>query len=108
MYQIKEDANFSSVMITREQLEDYLGNEATKDIPALQKKRDNDFTAIQLLRERIPYKVCHSIIQGAEHDVVYLVNIDECLKYLSEKDLVTLAECNVFLDEDLDSLGLFV
>lgn len=92
-------------MITREQLEEAFGDGrkafVTKDI-------DHDLRAITLLRERIPYEVCKSIIGGAEHDVIYLCDVDDSLPYLNDEDLSILADCNVWIDDDCDSLALFV
>lgn len=92
-------------MIKIEQIQLAFGDAKT---PYKNKGVDHDFVAIQLLRERIPYDRCKSIIQGAEHDVLYLCDVDEVLEYLSEEDLEVLADCNVWLDEDSDSLALFV
>jgi hypothetical protein len=93
-------------MITREQLEVALDDETkasfvTKDI-------DHDVRAITLLRERIPYEKCKGIIGGAEHDVLYLCDVEKALPYLMEEDLVVLADCNCWIDDDTDSLALFV
>jgi len=93
-------------MITREQIEEALNDDSknsfvTKDI-------DHDVTAINLLRTRIPYEKVKSIIGGADHDVLYLCDVDEVLEYLTEEDLVILADCNVWIDDDVDSLALFV
>ena len=93
-------------MITIEQLEKVLKDDDRS--PFKNKGVDHDVVAISLLRERIPYDKCKSIIQGASHDVLYLCDVDEVLEYLSEDDLEVLADCNVFYDEDNDSLALFV
>jgi len=92
-------------MITIEQVQEAFGD--NKD-PYKTKDVDHDYIAISLLRERIPYEVCHSIIQGAEHDVLYLCDVDEALNYLSKEDLDILADCNVWYEEDSGSFGLFV
>jgi hypothetical protein len=93
-------------MITREQLESALNDDTkasfvTKDI-------DRDVKVINLLRERIPYEKCKSIIGGAEHDVLYLCDVEEAIPYLNEDDLLVLADCNCWIDDDVDSLALFV
>lgn len=92
-------------MITIEQIQEALGEDnhpfKTKDI-------DYGVVAISLLRERIPYESCKSIIQGAEHDLLYLCDVDEVLEHLSLEDLNILADCNVWYDEDTNSLALFV
>lgn len=92
-------------MITREQLEKALDDE-TK-ISFVTKDVDHGFIAIKLLRERIPYKECYNIIQGASHDVIYLCDVDVILPYLTKEDLVVLADCNCCLDEDNDTIYLY-
>lgn len=93
-------------MITREQLELALDDETKASF--ITKSVDHDVIAIALLRERIPYEVCKSIIGGAEHDVLYLCQVDKAIPYLTEEDLVVLADCNCWIDQDVDSLALFV
>lgn len=92
-------------MITIEDIEKAFGDDRTvfqtKDI-------DHDITAISLLRSRIPYDVCRSIIQGASHDMVHLCNVEKILPYLSKEDLDVLADCNVCYDSSYESLYLFV
>ena len=91
-------------MITREQIESAFSNKN----PFKTKNIDHDFVAIKLLRDRIPYDVCKSIIGGAGHEVLYLCDVEDALPYLSEEDLEVLADCNVWVDDDYDSFGLFV
>lgn len=92
-------------MITREQVEEAFGDDKkpfkTKDV-------DHDVIAISLLREKIPYEVCKNIIAGAEHDILYLCDVDKILPYFDENDLSVLADCNCWLDEDNDCIALFV
>ena len=89
-------------MITLEQIEVAFGDSRnsfkTKDI-------DHAFVAISLLRERIPYDVCKSIIGSSEHDILYLCAIDDAMPYLSEEDLAVLADCNMIIE--YDSFALF-
>lgn len=92
-------------MITREQLEEAFDDDRN---PFQTKDVDYDVVAISLLRERIPYDVCKSIISGSEHDVLYLCDVDNVIPYLDEGDLEVLADCNVWFDEDNDCLALFV
>jgi hypothetical protein len=84
-------------MITREQIEEAFGDNrkafVTRDI-------DHDVVAISLLREKIPYEVCKSIIVGSKHDVLYLCSIEKSLPYLTDEDLSILADCNMCTDED--------
>lgn len=92
-------------MITREQLEEAFGDDRQAfTVNTI----DHDATVIALLRERIPYEVCHSVIGGAEHDVLYLVDVEKALPYLTTSDLAVLADCNCWVDEDADCIALFV
>ena len=92
-------------MITREQIEIAFRDERN----AFQTKGiDHDLVAITLLREKIPYEVCKSIISGAGHDVLYLCDVEDALPYLTTEDLEILADCNVWYDEDNESFALFV
>jgi hypothetical protein len=93
-------------MITREQVELALGDDNKS--PYKIKNVDHSITAIWLLREKIPYEVCKSIIAGAEHDSIYLCDVEKALPYLSEADLEVLADCNLCVDEDNDCLFMFV
>jgi len=91
-------------MVTREQLEEILDNKK----PFQTKGVDHDFVVIKLLRERIPYEVCKSIISGADHDIIYLCEVDDALEYLNESAVYALADGNVFIEDDIDSFALFV
>jgi len=92
-------------MITIEQLEDALGENKN---PFQTQNVDHDLIAISLLREKIPYNMCKSIISGAGHDVLYLCDVEIVLNYLDENDLNILSDCNVCLDDELGILFLFV
>lgn len=92
-------------MITIEQIQEAFGDDRQ---PFKAKDVDHDIVAISLLRERIPYELCNAIIGGAEHDILYLCDIDYALEYLSVEDLEILADCNVWYDEDYGTLALFV
>lgn len=92
-------------MVTRQQIEEAL----VDDKDAFKTKGiDHDVTAINLLRLRIPYDVCRGIIGGAEHDVLYLCDIEDAIPYLTEEDLLILADCNCWIDEDAERIALFV
>lgn len=93
-------------MVTREQIESVLDDESKASFAT--KNIDHDVKAITLLRERIPYEECKSIISGAEHDVLYLCDVDKAIHYLSEEDLDVLADCNCWIDEECDCIALFV
>lgn len=93
-------------MIHREQLEEAL-NDDTKE-SFVTKGVDHDVIVINLLRERIPYEVCGGVIGGAEHDVLYLCDVEKSLPYLTEDDLKILADCNAWIDRECDCLALFV
>ena len=93
-------------MITREKLQEIFNNDEI--VRFREKDIDHDVKAITLLREKIPYDICKRIISGAEHDIVYLCDIDDVLEHLKEEDVVTLYECNIFIDEENDCLAMFV
>lgn len=93
-------------MITREQLEAALNDENKASF--VTKNVDYGVKAITLLRERIPYEECKRIIGATKPDVLYLCSVEKALPYLTEEDLVVLADCNCWLDDDIDSLALFV
>jgi len=93
-------------MVTREQIETALDDESKASF--VTKNIDHDVKAITLLRERIPYEECKSIIGGAEHDVLYLCDVDKAIPHLTEEDLVVLADCNCWIDEDNECIALFV
>ena len=85
-------------MVTREQLETAF---VTKGI-------DHIVKAIALLRVRIPYDECKSIIGGVGYDVLYLCEVDKAIPHLTEEDLVALADYNCWIDKDNDCITLFV
>ena len=92
-------------MITREQLVTALGEDKK---PFKTRGVDHTLVALNILRSKIPYEICGSIIGCAEHDIIYLVDVEEALPYLDEADLMQLADCNCGIDEDLDSIFKFV
>lgn len=91
-------------MVTREELEEGLNDKK----PFQTKNIDHDFRAISLLRERIPYDECKSIIDAAEHDIIYLCDIETVIKYITPEDILVLADCNVLFQEEYECLALFV
>jgi hypothetical protein len=62
-------------MITKEQLEEALGDD--KAPFKTLKDTDHDVYVISLLRERIPYAQCPNIIGGAEHDQIWLCDVED-------------------------------
>jgi hypothetical protein len=91
-------------MITREKFEEILDSKN----PFKEKGIDYTMKGLTLLRDRIPYEVCRDIIGAAEHDKIYLCDIDEVLPYINEDDAKVLADCNFFIDSDCDCLSMFV
>lgn len=92
-------------MITIDQLKEAFGD---KRKAFKNKNIDHDVTVISLLRNKIPYNEKHNIITAAEHDKIYLTDVDITLKYINEKDLEILADCNCCYDSEYESLYLFV
>jgi len=82
-------------MVTKQQVIEAF-NEDFTDCP---KGVELKVVAINLLRSRTPFEVCY-IIQGADHDKIYLPDISEVLPYLNEEDLVLLNNCGVFVDDN--------
>lgn len=93
-------------MVTRAQIEEALGED--KDAFKIEKNIDYDARVIILLRYRIPYEVCKRIIGAAEHDQIFLCDVEDAMNHLTEEDLVVLADCNCFIESDHDCLSLFV
>ena len=93
-------------MITEERLREILSDDSKN--PYKTKGIDHDVLALNLLRNKIPYDVCKSIIGGAGHDEIYLCDVDEVLPYINEEDALILADCNLFIDEDNDCLSMYV
>jgi hypothetical protein len=74
---------------------------------AIEKEQDNKVVAINILRSKIPYEKCPRIIQAAEHDMVYLCDIDEAAPYLDLKDALELNDLGVFHDEETGSMAIW-
>lgn len=67
-----------------------------------------DIHAFLLLDELFPNDG-RRIVAGAEHDIIYLdVQSDQLLEVATEERIIELTRCGVFLDEDTDSLALYV
>lgn len=92
-------------MITRERLEEILDGESRGSLYT--KGIDAQVVAIALLRERIPHEVCGAIIGAAEHDQIYLCDIDDVLPYINEEDARTLAGCRLFIDSENDCFSMW-
>jgi hypothetical protein len=92
-------------MITREKLQELLDDDNKS--PYQERNVDHKIKALTLLRSKIPYDVCSSIIGASEHDQIYLCDIDEVLPYINEDDAKVLADCNLFIDDDNDCLSMF-
>ena len=92
-------------MITREKLEEILGNYSKN--PFQEKEVDHNMKALTLLRDKIPYEVCKEIIGASDRDQIYLCDIDDVLPYINEDDAKVLADCNLFIDSDYDYLSMF-
>lgn len=69
---------------------------------------DNALQGLDILRKYFdPMKT--NLIQGADHDVIWSVNIDEALENgLTREDATKLALLNWSLDEDGDCFSCFV
>jgi hypothetical protein len=85
-------------MITLERLEEIL------DESPESKHTDRHMAALILLRDRIPYDVCKSIIIGADHDKVFLCEVEYALPYISEADAYILSASRCFIEDDCFSM----
>jgi len=80
-------------MITREKLEEILkSRESFQQTKGL----DHKYYALEVLRYNIPYEVCDSIIGCAEHDTLYLCDVEQVLPYIDEEEAYILADCTIF------------
>lgn len=84
-------------MITIEKLKELLNDNKN---PFQEKNVDYKIKALTLLRNKIPYDVCKSIICSAEHDKIYLCDVDDIIPYINDDDIKILADCNLFIDND--------
>ncbi len=94
-------------MVTREQIEKYFGEDADVESSFGTNQFDDKLKALNVLRDRIPYDKADRIIVGAEHDIIYLVEVEEAMPYLNEEDLQALIDCNVCVNEDTDSFTMY-
>jgi hypothetical protein len=74
------------------------------DYPSYTKKQDNEVAGINLLRDRIPYEKCKNILVAAEHDIIYLVSIEDAAPYLTKEDAIALVDFNIGYNEDAECL----
>ena len=95
-------------MITREKFDQIFDDENTEIEIFREKGIDHIVKAISLLREKIPYDTCKSVIGCVEHDKIYLCDIDDVLEHIDEQDAIFLVECNLFIDAEFDCLAVFV
>lgn len=69
---------------------------------------DNAFAGLQIIAKYIDPKQ-NDIIKGAEHDVLYSVNVDKIIEAgITEEDAIALAQLNWSIDEGFDGLMCFV
>jgi len=95
-------------MITREKLEEILNEKEDLDNFLINEMTfDYRIKVLNLLREKIPYEVCKSIIGTSEHDQIYLCNIDDVLPYINEEDANVLEKCHLIIDDNCDCLVMF-
>lgn len=64
---------------------------------------DNAFQGLQILSKYTTKLIC-----GADHDVIYSVDIDDIVEAISEEDANALAMLNWTLDSDNDCFACFV
>jgi hypothetical protein len=70
--------------------------------------RRRDIAAFLLLDKLVP-SGSDAIVQGADHDVIWLdTNIDKLAKVATEEDILYLYRCGVCLNTDVDCLEMCV
>lgn len=89
-------------MITRKRLEEILENEPFKTDGI-----DHNVKAISLLRKKVPYDVCPSIMCAVDYEILHLCNVEDVLPYIDEEDAAVLADCNLFI-HSTGCLSMFV
>jgi hypothetical protein len=68
---------------------------------------DNAFQGLQILRKYVPED--RNVLEAAEHDIIYSVDVDKILEYgITEEDAKELRRLNWMIDGDSDSLACFV
>jgi hypothetical protein len=70
-------------------------------------KTDNITEVILLLRTRIPYKVCNSIVTSSGNGIVYLCNAYAAIPYLIHTDVAQLVCWGIDLDEESDRFVVY-
>ncbi len=67
----------------------------------------SDLQAFMMLDELIPD--IRDMVSAAEHDEIYLqTDLEELAKVVEEEDVIDLIRCGVMVDEETDSLKMFV
>ena len=83
----------------RERLEQIIENtesEYTKGI-------DNAYMGLAILA-----KYSYYVLQGADHDIIYSIDIDDIIDKITEDDAIQLAKYGWFIDSDCDCMAHFV
>ena len=65
---------------------------------------DNAFQGLQILAKYTD----KNIVCGANHDIIYSIDIESALDQLTEEDAVKLATLNWMIDDDGDCFACFV
>lgn len=83
----------------RKRLEEIIKNteaEYTKGI-------DNAYEGLRILAQ-----YSHYVLQGAEHDIIYSINVEDIIDIITEEDAIQLAKYGWFIDCDCDCMAHFV
>jgi hypothetical protein len=66
---------------------------------------DNAFLGLQIIRKYLPTKG----IEGADHDIIWSVDVDElCAAGITEEDVETLRDLNWMIDTEHGCLACYV
>ena len=83
----------------RERLEQIIENTESEYTQGI----DNAYMGLAILAKYSP-----SVLQAAEHDIIYSVDIDEIIDTITEEDAIQLAKYGWFIDGDCDCMAHFV
>ena len=67
---------------------------------------DKALQGLNLIASKLP--INKRALEGADHDIIYSIDIDKALDILEEEDFIMLARWNWIIDKDSDCLTHFV
>lgn len=64
---------------------------------------DNAYEGLRILAQ-----YSHYVLQGADHDIIYSIDVDDIIDTITEEDAIQLAKYGWFIDSDADCMAHFV